>query len=438
MNEKSKSNFNFLISASAFSNLADGIAGFAYPWLFSLITRDPQLISFIIVCSTLPHLIFVLFAGVIADRFNRKSILIFTRVAQIVLSGFYILVIYLNLDLIPKSVQIVEPEFKSKFLIITISYILALIFGVLEVTRDNAAQSFLPQIVDKENLQKANGRLFGIELVSNNFLGAPIAGFLIGISLITPFVADTILLIFSSFFIFKIKGNFKREDLTNSEQKTIPMIKDGIKWLKSQTLLKRLAAYTGLANFLGAMQYPIMVLFAQEILNLNSVQYAFLAYGSALGGVLGSYYADKINNRLKESKTLLIGMFLFSIGMFLPYATKNAFLVALAFALTSFGSIIWNVQAVSIRQSIIPDNLLGRVNSVYRLLALGLTPIGAFVGGTIVKLTESNFSREFALRIPFLLAGIFMLVIFLTALKLLSQNLIDKTKNNALNQISED
>ena len=105
---------------------------------------------------------------------------------------------------------------------------------------------------EKENLQKANGRLFGIELITNNFLGAPIAGFLIGISLITPFIADTLLLIFSSFFIFKIKGNFKRENNSNSGQKTIPMIKDGITWLKSQSLLKRLAIYTGLANFLGA------------------------------------------------------------------------------------------------------------------------------------------------------------------------------------------
>ena len=126
-----------------------------------------------------------------------------------------------------------------------------------------------------------------------------------------------------------------------------------------------------------------MVLFAQEILELNSVQYAFLAYGAAIGGLLGSTLANKINEVFKESKTLIFAMFLFSLGMFLPYLTRNPFIVALAFATTSFGSIVWNVQAVSIRQSIIPDNLLGRVNSVYRLLALGLTPLGSLFGGTI-------------------------------------------------------
>jgi len=421
MDKENKRNFNYLISASAFSNLADGIAGFAYPWLFSLIT----------VFSTLPHLIFVLFAGVIADKFNRKKILIFSRIIQIILTGLFIFVIVINLDQIPKSVQIIEPEFQAKFFIITISYLLAFTFGILEVTRDNAAQSFLPQIVEKGFLSKANGRLFGVELVTNNFLGAPIAGLLIGMSLYTPFIADTVLLIISTFFIFKISGNFERPVDNKKSEKTLDLIKEGISWLKKQVLLKRLAIYTGLANFFGAMQFPIMVLFAQEILELNSVQYAFLAYGAAIGGLLGSTLANKINEVFKESKTLIFAMFLFSLGMFLPYLTRNPFIVALAFATTSFGSIVWNVQAVSIRQSIIPDNLLGRVNSVYRLLALGLTPLGSLFGGTIVKYSEIYFDRVFSLRLPFLLAGIAMTFVFITSFKLLSQDLINSTKNKS-------
>lgn len=88
MNKENKRNFNYLISASAFSNLADGIAGFAYPWLFSLITRDAQLIALITVFSTLPHLIFVLFAGVIADKFNRKKFLFLLGLFKLFLQDF--------------------------------------------------------------------------------------------------------------------------------------------------------------------------------------------------------------------------------------------------------------------------------------------------------------------------------------------------------------
>ena len=72
---------------------------------------------------------------------------------------------------------------------------------MLEVTRDNAAQSFLPQVVSKDELPKSNGRLFGFELVANNFLGAPIAGFLIGLSLVTPFILGTFLLLLSVFLL---------------------------------------------------------------------------------------------------------------------------------------------------------------------------------------------------------------------------------------------
>ena len=432
MKKESHKNFNLLLTASTFSNLADGIAGFAYPWLFSLLTRDPLLISIVSVLVNLPRLIFVLYAGVIADKFNRQKILIYTRLGQVFLTSIFIVLIYLNLDNIPKEVQFNEPQFESKFLIISAAYLLAFMFGLLEVTRDNAAQAFLPQIVSKDNLPKANGRLFGIEIVTNNFLGTPVGGFLIGLSLITPFIFDTLLMLVSVFFITGIKGKFERPEDINKDQNTSEMIKEGVEWLKNNTLLKRLAIYTGIANFFGSMQFPIMILFAQELIGLNAIQYSFLAYGAAIGGLVGSQVANKINAKLEESKTLLISVALFGIGMFAPYVTTNPFIVAGSFGLSSFGSVLWNVQAVSIRQALIPDNLLGRVNSVYRLLALGLNPIGAIFGGTIVKILDNSFSREFALRFPFLLGGIFMLILFLSAPRLLSQKLINETKNNTI------
>ena len=172
----------------------------------------------------------------------------------------------------------------------------------------------------------------------------------------------------SVFFITAIKGDFERAEKSASNQTTIYLIKEGVSWLSHQILLRRLAIYTGIANFLGSMQFPIMILFGQEILGLDSVQFAFLAYGGAVGGLVGSLVAEKINKRIGESKTLLISIVLFGIGGFVPFITSNPFVVAAAFGVTSFGSVLWNVQAVSIRQALIPDKLMGRVNSVYSCL----------------------------------------------------------------------
>ena len=123
--------------------------------------------------------------------------------------------------------------------------------------------------MSKDNLPKANGRLFGIEIVTNNFLGTPVGGFLIGLSLITPFIFDTLLMLVSVFFITGIKGKFERPEDINKDQNTSEMIREGVEWLKNNTLLKRLAIYTGIANFFGSMQFPIMILFAQELIGLN-------------------------------------------------------------------------------------------------------------------------------------------------------------------------
>ena len=126
--------------------------------------------------------------------------------------------------------------------------------------------------MSKDNLPKANGRLFGIEIVTNSFLGTPIGGFLIGLSLITPFIFDTLLMLVSVFFITGIKGKFERPEDINKDQNTSEMIKEGVEWLKNNTLLKRLAIYTGIANFFGSMQFPIMILFAQELIGDDLVK----------------------------------------------------------------------------------------------------------------------------------------------------------------------
>jgi MFS family permease len=97
----------------------------------------------------------------------------------------------------------------------------------------------------------------------------------------------------------------------------------------------------------------------------------------------------------------------------------------------SFTAVLWNTITVSLRQSIIPTNLLGRVNSVYRFFAWGSIPIGMFLGGGVVTVTQHFVSREMALRTPYLLGAILGVLIFIFAAPRLTTSAINQAREEA-------
>ena len=107
------------------------------------------------------------------------------------------------------------------------------------------------------------------------------------------------------------------------------------------------------------------------------------------------------------------------------------------FFVGSFLAVLWNVITVSLRQTIIPDRLLGRVNSVYRFFAWGMMPLGMLAGGAIVTLVEVVWSRDLALRMPFYIGGAVYGLLFVVALPVLNTRQIEKARNEA-EALSED
>jgi MFS family permease len=104
---------------------------------------------------------------------------------------------------------------------------------------------------------------------------------------------------------------------------------------------------------------------------------------------------------------------------------------ALAFAAYSFTAVTWNVVTVSLRQVLIPDPLLGRVNSVYRFFGWGMMPIGTLLGGWLVWFVEATATRELALRAPFIAAVLIHLVLLVTVSPRLTQRALDDAREAA-------
>ena len=168
-------------------------------------------------------------------------------------------------------------------------------------------------------------------------------------------------------------------------------------------------------NLVGALTAATFILFAQEILETSVFEFAILGTAGAVGGTLGGVLGPKISKKVGSGPSLYLTLLTMPIMSLIIGLTSNWYLVWLMIAATTIFAVLWNVITVSLRQSIIPGELLGRVNSVYRFFAWGSIPIGTLIGGAIVSLTELLGDREFALRAPYFVSLVLGLVIFIFA-----------------------
>ena len=171
-----------LWSAHAVSNLGDGISSVAYPWLASAITRSPFLIALVAVLSRLPWLVFTLPAGVITDRFDRRKIIVAMDAIRGVLTVLVGIAIFVERDTLPHLNQVSTlTDLKTNWLLFIVLSTTALLFGFAEVLRDNSAQTLLPSVVEQNQLESANGKMWSVEFAMNSFIGPPLGSLILEI-----------------------------------------------------------------------------------------------------------------------------------------------------------------------------------------------------------------------------------------------------------------
>jgi MFS family permease len=407
-----------LWTATAISNLGDGVSMVAYPWLASAVTRSPILIAAAGFASRLPWLIFTLHAGVLTDRFDRRKLIVAMDFMRGVLTVFVGAVVYFNRDSFPAldeltTIKNLETNWPIYFTLL----ITAFLFGLAEVLRDNSAQTLMPSVVDKENLEKANGRMWSAESLTNSFIGPPLGSLLIGIAIFIPFFFDAVSFFFAVALIASLKGTFKpvADDKPREKINFKAEIKEGYAWLWAHPLLRPMAIILGSMNGLGTMVGATFILFAQEVLETSVFTFALLGTAGAVGGTVGGLLAPKISAKLGSGRSLAMTLAAAPIGSLIIALTTTWQVVWVVVVFETFFAVLWNTITVSLRQSIIPTHLLGRVNSVYRFFAWGSIPIGMFVGGGLVSALTLVLSRENALRAPYLFGVVLGLLLWALA-----------------------
>ena len=378
-------NYRLVFSAGALTNLGDGLIVLALPWLATLLTREPMAIAAVAAAGRLPWLIFALPAGVITDRADRRRLIARTDMLR---AGIVFAIMLLALGTpVPGAVWALAG--------------LAFLLGSAEVLRDNAAQTILPAIVAPDDLEAANGQMWSAEQITGQFVGPPLAGLLIGLGIALPFGLDVAALVLAAGLVWLIT-------LPPQARQSVrfwPALVEGVRWMRRDVPLLRLAVVLGLINFFYMMAFTMTVLFAQEVLGLSAAQHGVLLSVAAVGAVVGSLGAPTVMARIGAQACLFVALSVWGFAYAAIGASSNAVFVGAAMFALMAGSMLWNVVTVSWRQRRIPSELLGRVNSIYRFFGWGSMPLGALAGGAVVSMVELEAGREAALRAPFLLAA---------------------------------
>jgi MFS family permease len=273
--------------------------------------------------------------------------------------------------------------------------------GCCEVIFDMSAQAFLPQIVPDHLLEKANGRLSSLELITNTFIGLPLGAWAFVLAIGVPFGVNAASFALAALLVASIRIPSAKTPEANSEELRNSFkadLTEGLQWLWSNKLIRTLAIMLGIANMTAMFGEAIFVKYAAVELGVTGRAYGFLLALTAIGSILGGLLGDKIAKRLGIAQSIVYSYFVFGfvgiIYFFMPYVWA----VAIAASFMGLAGTTWNVVTVSLRQRVIPTELFGRVNSVYRFIGTGSIGIGALIGGQIAYSTN--------LRMPFLVAAI--------------------------------
>ena len=428
-----------LFAASTISNLGDGIGQIAYPWLASAVTRNPLLVALVTVFQRLPWLVFSLPAGVITDRYERRKLMVGANIARAILTTAVALMVLDQQGALPGPDELdnASTVVSTNVLLYVVVLVATLFLGTAEVLYDNTAQTIMPSLVDESQLEKANGRMWSSEQVANTVAGPAAGAALLAFAFAAPFFVDAVTFALSALLIFLLPRP-KAATKTRPERRPWKTeLTEGFRWLWDHELLRPLAITLGLLNGLSILAGATLVLFAQEVLLTSPTEFAILSTGGAVGGIVGGWTASWVSLRLGSGPSLWATLIIGGITSIIIGFTSWWPLVWLMFTASMYVAVLWNVITVSLRQTIIPDHLLGRVNSVYRFFAWGSIPIGALIGGAIILFAEMSTSREMALRLPWFASGVGQLLLLGFAARHLTTATIDDARAEAQSEAAD-
>ena len=380
--------FNRMWAGSILSNLADGVLIAAAPLLAITLTDSTVLISLIGAMVMLPWLLFAIPIGVVVDRIDRRFILAGANAIRSLVVGAL-------------SLGIASDKVNIFWLLIT-----AFVLGTCEVASDTTAQSLIPQILPKEKFEKGNSRLQISEVVVQGFIGAPLSGFLYAIAIYLPFFINSLGYAFATFFALSIPIKYlqdvRKEEGAPEKKSFVADMKFGIRYLYEHKILRRLVVTTSVIGVCYSMGTATMVLFVINELELPKKLFGVVLTIQGVGAILGGIVAPKLSKKFGRTPIMTFGIVASSLVLLGQGLAPNIYIFV---ALATFGSFTisqWNILLMATYQTVIPNELYGRIHGTRRTIVWGMMPFGSLLGGVLA---------HYSLRLPMYVGGVIATVI---------------------------
>lgn len=348
--------------------MADGIAFVAIPLVATTLTSSPTLIAGLSLAYSVVRMALVVPVGVLVDRLDRRLLMWSANLGR----GLLLLALSL--------------AFASGLGSLPLLYVAFALVGVFEIAADNAALSVLPDLVDNESLDRANGRIATAQLVADEFVGPPLGGLLFAVAVAAPLAATGALYAAAGLLFLALPrrcGPVADPAIAPMRPSMWREAAEGAAWIRDQRLLRGLAATGGLASVAYMMTFSILVLFAQDVLDLSPAGYGVILAFSALGGLLGAFVAPGLRTVLGYRWAIPGSLALGMATMLGLYFTTNEYVAALLLAGYIFHATVWNICSLSLRQRLVPEHMRGRQNSLFKLSGLIGLVMGAAVAGPL-------------------------------------------------------
>jgi len=319
----------------------------------------------------LPFLLVSLPAGVWVDRLRRRPILVVGDLSRAVLLASVPIANWLG------------------HLTMTQLYVVGFLVGISTVFFDVAYQSYLPSLVERQQLIDGNAKL-EISRAAAQLGGPGLAGIVIDFLRAPAALAfDAVSFVGSALFIFNIRRHESSVRTDAPRRRMREELREGLRWVLTHPFLKNIAACTALFNFWGNMGFAVLLVFARRELHLSPLAIGLAFSLSNVGPLLAAFNTSRISSRFGVGRTIIgasiIGGPMFLVIPFAPEGNAALFLLVPAFIVGGLSNVIYNVTQVSLRQAITPERIQGRMNSVMRFIVWGTIPVGAIIGGALAS-----------------------------------------------------